>query len=179
MESKPAWKVIRVMGNVWEMPGFNQESAKAISDELGIRYGDMEMPVVKAGIDVSEWMTAPRENESLPKGTLCRLAPVSLYAVDGVVRRAKSLQATKDAQLAEVRLSNKQAQALDLKEGALVWVQQGSSQSQVPLPIVIDDGVPMGAAVVAAAMMQTTSLGAPFGHITLHIAPSAHDREGQ
>lgn len=161
-ESKPAWKVIRVMGNLWEVPGFTQESAQALSSELEIRYREMAVPSIQAPI--SSGGIAP---EPLAKNALRRLAPVSLYSVDGIVRRAKSLQETTDAQVENVRIAQDQAKALGLSEGQSVWVAQGAAQSTMALPIVIDNAVPMGVAMVAAAIAPTTSLGEPYGAITL------------
>lgn len=161
-ESKPAWKVIRVIANLWEVPGFNQESSEALSSELEQYFAELLPPVLQTPITQGGMTPAP-----LTQGAVRRLAPVSLYAVDGILRRAKSLQATPDAQVAQVRLSLAQAQALGLTEGQSVWVEQAGARSTTPLPIVIDEGVPMGAAIVAAAIAQTTSLGEPYGAITL------------
>lgn len=164
-ESKPAWKVIRVMGNLWEVPGFTQESAEALSIELEKQYTE----IVKAGIQ-TPIAFARTTLEPLAANGLRRLAPISLYGVDGIVRRAKSLQATPDAQVAEVRLSEAQAKALGFTAGQWVWVHQGENKSNAPLPIVFDNQLPMGVAMVAAAIPQTVALGAAYGAITLSSA---------
>ena len=164
-DAKPAWKVLRVMGNLWELPGFNQESAEAISSELEQHYNDMMPSMIQTPIK-----QYAAEGSSLASGALRRLAPVPIYSVDGIVRRAKSLQQTPDAQASEVRLAQAQIDALGLASGTKVWVQQGAGRSTKPLPIVIDNDVPMGVAVVAAAIPETITLGEPYGAITLQPA---------
>ena len=74
-DSKPAWKVIRVMGNLWEVPGFTQESAEALSIELEKQYREIAIPTIQTPIKVGGTPLEP-----LALGGLRRLAPVSLYA---------------------------------------------------------------------------------------------------
>lgn len=162
-DCKPAWKVLRVMGNLWELPGYTQETPEAIKDDLAKQYAEITP-------QTGAWPIPTLATQQAAQSGLVRLAPQSLYSVDSVVRRAKSLQATPDANVAHVRLSLEQAKALNFEAGTNVWVTEAGQQSREPLPIVIDDSVPMGAAVVASSIPQVVPLGAPFGNITLHAA---------
>jgi NADH-quinone oxidoreductase subunit G len=87
-ESRPAWKILRVLGNLLGLPGFEYLSSEDVRDELRRELG--------------EYATGH------PAGTFAagRLASldatreVGLYAVDAVVRRSRPLQETREGQAA-------------------------------------------------------------------------------
>ena len=81
-ETRPAWKVLRVLGNLLDVPGFNFETsqevlAKATSQPL--QLSNAIRADVRLGGSVSEPVVA------------------AIYQLDGIVRRAASLQQTADA----------------------------------------------------------------------------------
>jgi len=81
-ETRPAWKVLRVLGNLLDVPGFNFETsqevlAKATSQPL--QLSNAIRTDVRLGGSVSEPVVA------------------AIYQLDGIVRRAASLQQTADA----------------------------------------------------------------------------------
>jgi len=81
-ETRPAWKVLRVLGNLLDVPGFNFETsqevlAKATSQPL--QLSNAVRTDVRLGGSVSEPVVA------------------AIYQLDGIVRRAASLQQTADA----------------------------------------------------------------------------------
>nr|WP_315227271.1 NADH-quinone oxidoreductase subunit NuoG [uncultured Albidiferax sp.] len=94
-DTRPAWKVLRVLANVLGLPGFDFESSQDVSATLHADLSEGRAHVradklsnkTEAGID----MTAPSS-----------AAPVvaSLYQLDGIVRRASALQMTADARQA-------------------------------------------------------------------------------
>ena len=95
-EARPAWKVLRVIANLLDVPGFNFESTKDVLDEMSGAFSD-EGSRVQASL---------MNNET---GTPIDLAPVpgepvvaSIYQLDGIVRRAASLQLTADARVAGI-----------------------------------------------------------------------------
>ena len=85
-EARPAWKVLRVLGNLLGVGGFEYLSSEDVRDELRRELGEFEAaPVVPAFV----------------AGRLAALdvtREVGLYAVDAVVRRSAPLQATPAAQ---------------------------------------------------------------------------------
>ncbi|MBE7940761.1 MULTISPECIES: NADH-quinone oxidoreductase subunit NuoG [Ramlibacter] len=93
-ESRPAWKVLRVLGNMLGLAGFDFESAQ---DVLAAARGkaDLEQPLVQGG-KLSN-ATAAAIDLSVTPG---RPAAASIYQLDGIVRRAPSLQLTADARSA-------------------------------------------------------------------------------
>ena len=83
-ETRPAWKVLRVLGSMLGLPGFDQETleqvrAQALPQDVAARLSN----ACSAWIDVNPVPGQP--------------ASASIYQLDGLVRRAASLQQTADA----------------------------------------------------------------------------------
>ncbi len=92
-ETRPAWKVLRVIANLLSLPGFEFESsqdvlAKIALDPSGIGKvaSDRLSNATQAAIDLTPATTEP--------------VIASIYQLDGIVRRACSLQLTADAKAA-------------------------------------------------------------------------------
>jgi NADH-quinone oxidoreductase subunit G len=91
-ETRPGWKVLRVLANLLKVPGFDFESSQDVLATTGLRgatsvSADMLSNKTQANVDVSS------ANVAIP-------AVASLYQLDGIVRRATSLQLTADARRA-------------------------------------------------------------------------------
>jgi NADH-quinone oxidoreductase subunit G len=90
-ETRPAWKVVRVLANMLDLPGFDVESTVDVLARIhgGALVGCIHVPasllsnVVVSTIDLSPAHDKP--------------ATASIYRLDGIVRRAVSLQCTADA----------------------------------------------------------------------------------
>jgi NADH-quinone oxidoreductase subunit G len=161
-ESRPAWKVLRVMGNLLDLPGFDYVSIDEVRDELRGAIGEARVAHDR------EW-TAPAAAGREEGGPVTRVGHVALYAVDGLVRRAEPLQQTADAREAEsVRVSAALARRLGLEGAARVAV--GQDGGRVELPLVIDERVPEDCALIAAGLRDTRVLGPLFGAVTLEPA---------
>jgi NADH-quinone oxidoreductase subunit G len=87
-DSRPGWKVLRVLGNLLGLSGFDFESSEAVRDELvqllGSLHGQPADTVYRG-----RW----KPGVALPG----RLSGVALYGSDPIVRRAPALQQTRDA----------------------------------------------------------------------------------
>ena len=158
-EARPAWKVLRVLGNLVKVAGFDYESSEAVREEA------------LAGIDVAAKLNNALQSAPAPQkaevsaGGYQRVADVPTYAADAVVRRAKSLQATHDAAVPMVALHSDDLKKLGLQPGGQAKVSQGQGSAQ--LAVTADDGLPRGVARVAAGHAATAGLGAMFGAITV------------
>jgi NADH-quinone oxidoreductase subunit G len=84
-ESRPAWKVLRVLGNMLDVPGCHYDSSEEIRDELHAMESVEPQPA-------SAELEAPTEF-----GVTAADLNVPIYAVDGLVRRAEALQQTQVA----------------------------------------------------------------------------------
>jgi NADH-quinone oxidoreductase subunit G len=155
-ESRPGWKVLRVLANVWDVPGFEYQSCIEVLQEIKDTY---KAETQKAYAEMHTVTSEPKD--------LHRIAGVSLYHVDGVVRRSIALQETKDADVANVRINSATANQLGLKAGDSVIVSDSVGKTAAPLPVEIDDHIPNNAAYIAAGIPQTLALGAGYTSINL------------
>ena len=158
-EARPAWKVLRVLGNLLGLPGFDQESPEQVRTEaLGL--GSLVTRLDNASVAP---LVIPAAS-----GTTERVADVPIYSTDSLVRRAASLQLTADARLPVVGLPPSLWKQLGLQTGAKVLVDQG--QGAVVLPAREDATLAEGTVRVAAGHASTVALGAMFGPITVEKA---------
>lgn len=92
-ETRPAWKVLRVLGNLLGLRGFEQESSQAVLASA--------LPGVENGTLVARSQLSNSTQVGIvlaPATTVPCVA--SIYQLDALVRRAPSLQATADARAA-------------------------------------------------------------------------------
>ncbi|MFT4192883.1 MAG: NADH-quinone oxidoreductase subunit NuoG [Comamonas sp.] len=83
-ETRPGWKVLRVLGDMLGLPGFSQET---IDDVRAVAVpGDIAARLSNA-------TAAPIRLDLPPAGVPCSAA---IYQLDGIVRRAPALQLTAD-----------------------------------------------------------------------------------
>ncbi|HZE11952.1 MAG TPA: NADH-quinone oxidoreductase subunit NuoG [Burkholderiales bacterium] len=162
-EARPAWKVLRVLGNLMSLPGFDHESTEAIRDEV-CRPDAVAAKLANRvdGITLKLDSSAPA-----PDG-LERIADVPIYFGDPIVRRAGSLQRTRDALPPRAWLGSALAGELGLKAGERVRVRQGEGTAVVEVGI--DERLPAGCVRLAAAHRHTAGLGPMFGSVSLERA---------
>ena len=92
-ETRPAWKVLRVLANLLDLPAFNFESSQEVLSKLGLAVDDSGLVAnhylgngIQCSVDVAPSAGVP--------------TVASIYQLDSVVRRATSLQLTADAKAA-------------------------------------------------------------------------------
>jgi NADH-quinone oxidoreductase subunit G len=95
-EARPAWKVLRVLGNMLGVQGFTWESAQEVL-AAARGAGDVQQPMVQGDLLSNRTAKAAWLGD-----TNARPVTASIYQLDGVVRRAPSLQLTADARVAQV-----------------------------------------------------------------------------
>ena len=149
-ETRPAWKVLRVLGNLFQLPGFGYLSSTDVRDEVSKLTNGL-----KAGTR-PEWPT-PSRLSAVSQG-LVRLADVPIYAVDGIARRSVPLQSTADAVKAAVHVNREVASRLGAHDGQEVTVKQ--SGAALRLPVVIDDAIADGCVWIPAGVAGSVGLGA-------------------
>ena len=91
-----------------------------------------------------------------------------IYHVDGIVRRAESLQLTRDAQAAVVSLPGGLVEKLGLRQNDRVRIFQHGGEAV--LPFLRDDRLPANCARIPAGCHETSGLGPLFGEIELERA---------
>jgi len=159
-ETRPAWKVLRVLGNLLGLPGFDHETAEDVRAEA---LGD---PATLAS-RLDNRASAPALAALAPAagGGLQRVSDVPIYAVDAIVRRAASLQLTADAREPVVGLPSALWQQLRMETGGKVLVAQG--QAAVVLPAREEPSLAESAVRIAAGHPATAGLGAIFGAVSV------------
>jgi NADH-quinone oxidoreductase subunit G len=158
-DARPAWKVLRVLGNLLGLHGFDHESSEAVRDEA------------LAGADAATRLSnEPAEAAALAPALrgLERVADVPIYCTDSLVRRAVSLQATRDARAPVVGLPSALWSQLGLAAGGKVRVTQGGAAAI--LPAEEDTSLAPTAVRIASGHAHTASLGAMFGPVSIEKA---------
>ena len=140
-QARPGWKVLRALGGALQLAGFE------FDDLAGLRAGIDERPVA-AGSGLAARAT--------PAAALTRLATWPIYRGDAVLRRCAALNAHPLNRAPALRLNAAEAGRQGLADAAQVRVDG------VSLPLVIDAGVPDGAAWIEAAQDLTAAL-PPYG----------------
>jgi NADH-quinone oxidoreductase subunit G len=159
-DARPAWKVLRVLGNILGLGGFDYETSESIRDELFEKgVTDLSAKLNNAA------RRAPTAAAAGAATGLQRLADVPIYFADALARRSGPLLATVDGAAPKAHLSTATAQQIGVKAGDKVEVKQGSGFAI--LEAIIDAGLPANVVRVSAAHASTSMLGAMFGDITV------------
>lgn len=162
-ETRPGWKVLRVLGNLLGLPGFDYETSEAIRNEVLDaanltaqlnNFANAQPQAAVAGMDA--------------EAQLERVADVPIYFTDPIVRRSEPLQQTNDAKFPKAWLSSAWAQKLGVAEDDSVLVRQGDGSAI--LAAGIDSRLPANVVRIAAAHLSTSTLGGMFGPITVEKA---------
>ncbi len=161
-EARPAWKILRVLGNLLDIPGFDQDSSEAVRDEA-LAGVDIANKLNNAGLNI-----APAPVTATIQPGLQRVSDIPIYAADAVVRRSAPLQATADAAEPVLIMHDEEFSKLGVKTGDLVKVSQG--QGSIRLTARADNKLPKGVVRLAAGHVATAKLGAMFGTVTVERA---------
>lgn len=159
-DTRPGWKVLRVLGNLLDIPEFDYESSEGIRDEV-IGQG---IVAERLNNNASIQLHSPVKE----KIALERISDVPIYFTDAIVRRAPSLQATADAAVPMAYLSAALFAKLELHEGERVIVRQDTGSAL--LIAAIGAGQPEHVVRIAAGHPSTAALGSMFGPVIVERA---------
>ena len=160
-ETRPAWKVLRVLGTLMRFPGFDIDTYEAVRDSTLSDAGTLEQRLSNAiRVEIAPPVTTPAPLE--------RIADVPIYSADPLVRRAMSLQQTADARPPKARMHRSLLDKLGVAEGEQVHLKQG--RGEAVLAASVDAGVPPGVIRVAAAHASTCGLEGLSGPVTVEKA---------
>lgn len=159
-ESRPAWKILRVLGNLLNLPGFDYNNTEEVLYSLKNEQ--------KRGFDLESFdFDCPSDHERWVEKGIVRLAPTPIYGGDNLVRRAKALQATDHAKTKDLRLNTKTAEHLGVLSCKEVRVEYGGVG--LTMPLIIDDRLPENTALLFSGGKELFALGAQYN--TLVIEP--------
>ncbi|OGT71910.1 MAG: NADH-quinone oxidoreductase subunit G [Gammaproteobacteria bacterium RIFCSPLOWO2_12_47_11] len=156
-EARPGWKILRVMGNLFNLPGFDYNTSVEIRDELQMTIADV---VPSNNVNWKIPVSISSDSHGLQ-----RIADIPMNAIDPVTRRAKSLQQTADITDGAAHINAALARQLGLQEGDKAKVEQ--DEQTLTLPVVIDNRIPGRCVLIHAAQPCHAQLGAWYGEIKL------------
>jgi NADH-quinone oxidoreductase subunit G len=156
-EARPGWKVLRVLGSLLGVPGFELDTidqvraaciggrdvASLLSNKLNL--GEAKAQTTANGIE--------------------RISDVPIYFTDPIVRRSPPLQKTRDARPPRAWMNSSLMSRLGVAAGQKVLVKQ--SQGTATLVAGLDAKLPDECVRIAAGHPSTAGLGPMFGAVAL------------
>ena len=156
-QSRPAWKVLRVLGNLLSLNDFDYESSEAIREKV---------LACNFTAKLNNKVTAVAQASSVTElNGLERVAEVAIYRTDAIVRRAESLQETEISQTPRALMNSQTLAALQITEGAKVKVS--SATGTIELEAAADDRLANSTVRIAQGFEATVALGQAFGQLTV------------
>ncbi len=156
-EARPAWKVLRVLGTMLGLPGFDFETVEQVKEAC------------LKGKDVAALLSNRIDLESKDAKTVSsgiqRIADVPIYFADPLARRSAPLQKTRDARPPKVWMNKRLFEQLGLVSAGKARIFQGNGQAI--LDVALDDKLPDSCVRIAAGHPATAGLGPMFGAVTL------------
>ena len=155
-EARPAWKVLRVLGTMLGREGCALDTLEEVRAAC---LGSTDVATLLS--NVIDGVVQPA---SRPAG-IERIAEVPIYFADPLVRRAPSLQKTRDARPPRAWMNSRLMAQLGVAAGQPVRVRQGEGSAK--LAAALDDRLPDDCVRIAAAHAATAALGPMFGAVQL------------
>ncbi|AET89533.1 NADH-quinone oxidoreductase [Burkholderia sp. SFA1] len=164
-DTRPGWKVLRVLGTILGLSGFDYDTAEEVRI-AALGTGDLS---ARLSNKTSVQAKRAASNVVLNGSGLQRLADVPIYHADALVRRAPSLHLTAAARDANVAgLPTALYDKLGLKDGEAVRIKQGNLS--VTLPAVRDANLAESVVRVSAGTTAGAALGGLFGELVVEKA---------
>ena len=158
-EARPAWKVLRVLGNLLALNGFEFNSSEDVRSE--VLGGQSEFV---SGLD--NGIASGMINPAVAAGGIERVADVPIHFADPLVRRSPALQLAADSAAPAARMNAAMLSKLGLVDGQTAKVGAGAAASVI-LPVQLDAGLPDGVVRVAAAHAASLALGPMSGVLSV------------
>lgn len=162
-ESRPGWKVLRVLANMMNLSDFEYTSTQEIVREVKelLDKTPFKQELSSQPLNFDQGLDATRTT-ALKKPELTRIASWPLYQIDNLVRRSESLQHCAANDVLAAYMNQNVARKLNLNAGETVHLKQTGSAY---LPVVIEKGIPDDCIFVANGYDETANLGESYGAI--------------
>ncbi|MDR4514119.1 NADH-quinone oxidoreductase subunit NuoG [Nitrosomonas sp.] len=158
-DARPAWKVLRVLANILNLSGFDYETAEQIRDDIFSNSVELDKYLSNSLRGSVSVLGIRQEN------VIQRIGEIPIYSADPIVRRAESLQQTRDASNIYAWMSLSLMQKLGVSAGDQIRVTQGDEAVQ--LEAACDEKLPVDCVRIPGAHPKTFALGALFGEIAV------------
>ena len=159
-EARPAWKVLRVLGDMLALAGFDYMTPEAITTECQQACGNVTLNNMTLSASDS---TAGATVNGSQNGELVRSGETPIYATDSLVRRSVPLQKTEDGRAQAVAmLCHADAERLGFADGdeALVAQSWQGGEGEARLAVKLSDAIPSGSVWIPTGIRETAALGA-------------------
>ncbi len=161
-ESRPAWKIFRVLGNLFDLDNMDYISSEEVKDEL---FEKLSTAIDKQAIENNISWQCPSNIVHLNKA-YNRIGDFSIYSVDSIVRRSEPLQQTSDGKNQNIlKINSKMADSLKVNAGQQVDIKQ--AQTSCESTIVVDDSIPDDCIYFPHSTQQSSLMGCSFSGIEL------------
>jgi NADH-quinone oxidoreductase subunit G len=150
-DAKPGWKVLRVLGNLMNVAGFDFTSLDQVTTEAKAHALAAAAPALDALLTINTGV--------MEKQGLSRVATMPMYASDVLVRQSVPLQAHEHAGVAVLRLNPADASAFAGQADVSVVTATGS----VRVPFMVDAKVAQGCVVAPLVLLSAL----PADYLTL------------
>ena len=154
-DSRPLWKVLRVLGNVFGLQGFEYDSSEQV-----LKDAVNKETLAEKLNNAAAWQGASVQTAS----ALVRVGGVGIYHSDAIARRSAPLQATGHAAVPAARVHPTTLAALGLVDGDQAQAKQGGAA--VGVTVVADEHLPENV-VYLPLHTENAALGALMNTIEL------------
>ena len=155
--TRPAWKILRVMGNLFGFESFEYVSSKEIHDEVRSKINERTP-------DNSMVWKCPKCLGGEMQG-IESIADHPMYASDCLLRRAESLQVVGETYHSAFRINQTEASKVGVKDGEPATARK--NDFEITLPVVIDDRVPDEGILLPSDLLGAVMYGSGSTEITL------------
>ena len=165
-EARPAWKILRVLGNMLKIEAFVYNSSQEIRDEL-IRVTDDITPRSVGNWSIPESLEYDMANHTVNDAALQKITEIPMYRIDAMTRRAQALQ-NSDESTDSIQINSVLAASLHVSEGDIVVVEHEGNA--VSVPVMINKRISDDCVLVQAARLNYAELGGWHSYISLRKA---------
>ncbi|MFM1880192.1 MAG: dehydrogenase subunit [Pseudomonadota bacterium] len=175
-QSRPGWKVLRVLGNLLGLQNFDFTSSEEVRNQvlpgardgevlpgLGFQFGPVSGASAKSKELLDQAATAP----------LYRVSDTPIYLTDPIVRRAKSLLQTRQSQVPKAWFHPTDLPGLGLASGMQCAVKQGGAEAL--FEVGIDTTLAPGLVRIATGHPQAAALNITMGPLQVRPVTKAAD----
>lgn len=166
-EARPAWKILRVLANFFDIPGFDHVTVDDVLSELALPALTPDARLSQRRIKAPAVQTVDGDGNYL-----VRISDMPMYRGQEMLRHAHALQITADNPPPAAWVHPETLKNLSIAEGETVSVSGEDSSGNALLPLRTDARVPAGCVYIPAGFNETVSIG-NSGHLSVSAAEAA------
>ena len=160
-ESRPAWKVLRVLANLVDLEGFEYVSSQDVSDEV--------KAMIQGKTATNTETYCPDKLSVTMDSRLQMVSEVPMYQIDSVVRRSHALAETVENQGVFVAAINSaEASQLGLSQAQRVVVT--SDNQSIELAFSVDDAIADGCIHMPTGIVEMSDFAPAFSSVSVSVA---------